>query len=60
MMALDTSTVRDVFVGTGGDESYRLFDEWLVSVQAEVWDEAMDSINDRWYVTPNPYRKGVS
>ncbi|USH44567.1 hypothetical protein SEA_CASSITA_114 [Microbacterium phage Cassita] len=28
-MKLDTATVRDVFVGTGGDESYRIFDEWL-------------------------------
>lgn len=29
MTTLDTATVRDVFVGTGGDESYRLFDRWL-------------------------------
>lgn len=56
-MTLDTETVRDVFVGIGGDESYRGFDEWLEEVKANVWDEAMDSINDQWYVTPNPYRK---
>lgn len=58
-MTLDTATVRDVFVGTGGDESYRLFDLWLEEVKADVWDEAMDTINDRWYVNPNPYRKGA-
>lgn len=38
---INTETVRDVFVGTGGDESYRVFNEWLSSIWSEAFEQGM-------------------
>lgn len=45
-MTLDTATVRDVFVGTGGDESYQAFDEWLSFELYKAWDKGWETGND--------------
>lgn len=31
------------------------FDAWLKEVAAEVWEEAMDTVQDPYYRTVNPY-----
>lgn len=74
MTKLDTATVRDVFVGTGGDESYRLFNEWLKGEMFKAWDTGWETGNDyygemergspsnalaNYSQESNPYREGT-